>query len=236
MKIKIVKCSNPTYWYSEFLCEEFVVEWIDTETNCFLVRNPIDGYINIVEFRDAEILNRSNNLSKSEKQQVETETDFNTLLLEKYCKNFNKCAGKTTVQSWKDIQNQVQLINEEVKETVNAATAKDMLGVLDGLVDVLVTAFGLKQQLESIGVNVDLAMKLIAENNMSKFTKSLKIAEDTVRVYGTQGVTCHIESVTTDDGVVYCVKDSNNKVRKPVDYKSVTLSDCLIKAKELPDE
>lgn len=133
--------------------------------------------------------------------------------------NFESLNEYSTIKS--TLNKQAALILEEVKETIEAESYTDML---DGVVDVLVTAFGYAQMLEHLGIDVAKAMMLVAENNLSKFTKSQSVAEDTVAMYKEKGVMCEYKKV---DGV-YVIKDENGKVRKPIDYVPVDLTSCLL--------
>lgn len=115
---------------------------------------------------------------------------------------------------------QVSLILEEVKETIEA---KNLIEALDGIVDVLVTAFGYAQMLEHIGVDVAKAMNLIAENNLSKFPLSAEDARRSVEMYTSKGI--NVTAIKNDGRWV--IKDEKGKVRKPYNYKPVDLSSCV---------
>ena len=139
--------------------------------------------------------------------------------------SFNATAGN--FENMNDIESigeslssQAALILEEVKETIEA---KNYIEALDGVVDVLVTAFGYAQMLEHIGVDVAKAMNLIAENNLSKFPLSDEDAQRSVKMYADKGI--NVTAIKNDGRWV--IKDEKGKVRKPYNYKPVDLSSCV---------
>lgn len=139
--------------------------------------------------------------------------------------SFNATAGNfdnlDTVEGISEaLSSQVALILEEVKETIEA---KNSIEALDGIVDVLVTAFGYAQMLEHIGVDVAKAMNLIAENNLSKFPLSAEDARRSVEMYTSKGI--NVTAIKNDGRWV--IKDEKGKVRKPYNYKPVDLSSCV---------
>lgn len=139
--------------------------------------------------------------------------------------SFNATAGNfdnlDTVEGVsKALSSQVALILEEVKETIEA---KNPIEALDGIVDVLVTAFGYAQMLEHIGVDVAKAMNLIAENNLSKFPLFAEDARRSVEMYTSKGI--NVTAIKNDGRWV--IKDEKGKVRKPYNYKPVNLSSCV---------
>jgi len=146
----------------------------------------------------------------------------------------NKPSAKALrILSWQELQNQVKLIVEEVNETMRDAEAKDITGVLDGCVDVLVTAIGLKQQLESLGIDVNLALRLVSENNLGKFTKDHSLAEETAKKYSKDGIPSRVSASNYEGDTYFSIKDNNNKIRKPIGFVPVKLTDCFEGCKKL---
>lgn len=138
---------------------------------------------------------------------------------------FNNIAGKGGNFSKEAIDNQIELINEEVKELNDAFTANDAVELLDAVIDIYVVLTGLAQQLQSAGMLVGTAAELVAENNLSKFPKELMVAEATVVDYKTKGINTTIDF--NHEHGVYVIKDTASKVRKPVTFKSVDLTECV---------
>lgn len=142
----------------------------------------------------------------------------------KDCYIFNQVAGKDKAVMQKDIINQAKIILEEANETLADAEANDDVGVLDGLCDVLVTAFGLMQKLENAGFNTREAMKRVAENNASKYPRDEDIVLATIiNDNGANGLRYEYN----ENFGVYVIKDRNDKIRKPVGFESVDISDCV---------
>ena len=141
------------------------------------------------------------------------------------CYLFNELAGKDKQRSYRDIVNQCKLIDEEAQETCDAVVAGDAEAVLDGAIDVLVVTLGLMQKLEELGVDVSKAMQKTAMNNFSKFPSDFVIAQESVADLKRKGIDCRAEY--NEYYEVYVIKDSNDKVRKPLDFVSNDLLDCI---------
>ena len=85
---------------------------------------------------------------------------------------FNKLGKQdvTTTPRWiseKDVHKQVQLIKEEVEEIEQAFRDKDMIEVVDGIVDTLYVLSGLVNRF-GVQEEVSKAFEVIHHNNMSK--------------------------------------------------------------------
>ena len=89
----------------------------------------------------------------------------------------------------------------------------------------MVTAIGLLQKLENLGMNVNKALYKTAVNNLSKFPTTEAVAIETVEMYERQGIDVVVEFKSKYD--VYVIKDANDKVRKPSDFVSNDLKDCI---------
>ena len=141
-------------------------------------------------------------------------------------KEFNCIAGKLEypVQR-KTLKNAVERIEEELNELrYKGVLDENPKEILDGIVDVLVTAFGFAQLLERNGYNVARAMRKIAHNNLTKFVDDSQIAQDTVKMYADKGEECYVKN-DLDKFVV--LRKSDDKVMKPIGYISVDINDCL---------
>lgn len=145
---------------------------------------------------------------------------------------FNKVAGnlelpKTDKELQSTLQDQVARIKEEVEETQKAISVYEPVEILDGTVDILVTAFGLLAKMQDVVDTVEAA-KRVCENNMSKIFTNHADAEDTINYYKSQGVDCYISSSVVNDAEYYAVRRmSDNKIMKPMDFKAVDLSDLV---------
>jgi hypothetical protein len=140
---------------------------------------------------------------------------------------FNTIAGKADNFSKEAVEQQTRLILEEVNELVNALNTNDTVEVLDAAVDIQVVLSGLFQILHKAGFDVANACQLVAENNLSKFTDSLQVAELTVADLASKEIEAKIEY--NAESQCYVIKDTNQKVRKPVDFKAVELTECVPK-------
>lgn len=148
----------------------------------------------------------------------------------KNCYLFNAVAGKDVPKTRQDLRRQVKLIQEELNETNKAIMERNMEAALDGVVDVLVTALGLAQQLESLGCNLSGAAVATSENNLTKFlptsTKDLsRVIAEEVAKFKEAGIEV-THRVDTERGFVV-FKDANDKIRKPSFFVSNDLRDFV---------
>ena len=150
------------------------------------------------------------------------------------CYRFNSIAGKDKNLSPDDIKKQLDLIQEELNETYAALDALDYTAILDGYCDILVTTFGLGQQLENLGIRTSTACEDTANNNLSKFIwegedefAASKLVHDSMVKLQNQGVAVLVEYSEIDK--CYVLKDSNNKIRKPAHFVSNNLKQYIPK-------
>lgn len=142
------------------------------------------------------------------------------------CYAFNEIAGKNTLTSLKDIEFQYNLILEETKEIkekgINCNNAKE---VVDGVVDVMVTALGLMQKLEHLGVDMNKAMRDTAYNNLTKYPSDERTAIETAIKYEQEGVQVNVEYNSACE--LFVIKNMKDKIMKPVGFESNDLSNCI---------
>ena len=141
------------------------------------------------------------------------------------CYLFNELAGKDKQCSYRDIYQQAQLVHEETNEILCGVADNNPEEVLDGAIDVMVVTLGLMQKLEQLGVDVSKAMQKTAMNNFSKFPSDFVIAQESVAALKEKGVECRAEY--NEEYELYVIKDANDKVRKPLDFVSNDLLDCI---------
>lgn len=139
--------------------------------------------------------------------------------------DFNELAGKGHNFSEEAIANQIKLINEEVLELNEAFKQNDVVEVLDAVLDTYVVLTGLFQQLHAAGVLPGTSARKVADNNLSKFPKELMVAQATVKAYEEKGVKTEIQFNPMKN--VYVIKDMNSKVKKPITFQDVDLTDCV---------
>lgn len=147
------------------------------------------------------------------------------------CYLFNELAGRfdgtITLEA---LGKQASLIDEELKETLHGISIGDNAEILDGIVDVAVTAIGLIHMLEASGFDVNRALEKIARNNLSKYPKAdaegIQTLSKTIEMYEQQGVP--VKFKVQDERIIIQRKDTG-KIMKPYGFESVNLSDCLPK-------
>lgn len=144
---------------------------------------------------------------------------------------FNELAGKSYRSSideewWVAMKNQAERVIEEAQEILEACDKRDVTMLLDGVVDVAVTALPLMPMAQAVGFDVSKANDLVAENNITKIVSDASLARDTAGRYGEEY--CYIDNVIVDGINYYPVKRyEDDKLLKPIGYESVNISDCL---------
>lgn len=151
------------------------------------------------------------------------QSDYTLLEFKRKCNDFNVIAGKTGVPSADDLKNQVKLITEEAKELLEAFESEALINTLQELTDVLVVSFGLLEQFRKLNYDVDGVLLAVADCNLSKFTKSGSTATESSYDYINNGTL--VDLSYNDEHSVWVIKDKNDKVRKPVDFKKVNLEE-----------
>lgn len=139
---------------------------------------------------------------------------------------FNDVAGAEP--NLDTMRNKTLRVLEEVKETLEAIDKRDDKEILDGVVDVLYTAFGLIKPMEQMGFDVMGALTAVCQNNASKLIPADNVDEiiNTVKMYKKAGVET-VVSVHEPSGRCAVKNKSEGKVLKPFSYKSVNLSTYL---------
>jgi hypothetical protein len=155
-------------------------------------------------------------------------TDYNIADFQMDCFAFNEIANKHNKTTLKDIEFQYKLILEETKEIKEKGIDKnDVKETLDGCIDVLVTALGLLQKLEYLGVDVNQAMRDTAYNNLTKYPSKEYTAISTAQMYEEEGVFVEVEY--NSEYELFVIKNCKDKVMKPIGFESNDLSNCIPK-------
>jgi len=152
------------------------------------------------------------------------------------CKLFNIIAGKDGVPTKKTLLEQIELIQEELNETRHDLLSNNYTGLLDGYVDVMVTAAGLGQMLDALKMNTVGAMQATAANNLTKFVpeRETEVLIDTLSLYQEKKVPIIYERSPQHNLIVF--KDMNNKVRKPSNFVSNDVSSFVPTNLEIEEE
>lgn len=152
--------------------------------------------------------------------------DYNISDFQDDCNAFNSVAGKDKLGTLKDIEFQYNLILEETKEIKEKGIDKNNVKeVVDGVVDVLVTALGLAQKLELLGVDMNKAMRDTAYNNLTKYPTKELTAIQTAQMYEEDGIQVVVEY--NSEYELFVIKNLKDKVMKPIDFESNDLSNCI---------
>lgn len=145
---------------------------------------------------------------------------------------FNDMAGQFDTNPIDGVNLQLDLIFEEFcDETIKAfergcnaiayykdkqEASKQAVNLLDGVCDTFVVVAGLMQKLQNAGFDVEQALLRVTDNNLSKFTTKVDYNWASQQGYEvTYNETYHR----------FSYRDSNGKLRKSFDYKSVDIGD-----------
>lgn len=156
-------------------------------------------------------------------------------------KEFNIISGAADELSEKALIEQYTYIREELKEMAETFGDNANLGawmhltlesfmlepLLDDTLDLIITAFGMLQKLENLGVNVEAAAIATALNNLSKYPVSPAVAHDTVdKLLLKDGTTA--TAVFNEAENCYVIRDViTGKVKKPSNFISNDLSSYI---------
>lgn len=141
---------------------------------------------------------------------------------------FNTIVGSDV--SYETLAQKLARVDEEVQETIAAISYSvvDEKELLDGVVDIAYTLFGLMQIAEQLGYDVEGALEAVCKNNNEKFVKTIEEANETAVMYEEQGIVVDIRYNEQYD-VFAVVRKSDNKLLKCKGYKSVVLDQFLPK-------
>ena len=134
-------------------------------------------------------------------------------------KDFNEIAGTLDDVDKESIALQLDLMQEEYIETVDAFDEDSPIELLDGACDMLVVAMGLLAKLEAQGYDVTNAISKVADNNMSKFLANSPVAPENSKD--------HYNFTFNEKHKVWVLKNAVGKIMKPASYAPVDLSACV---------
>lgn len=140
-------------------------------------------------------------------------------------RKFNTIAGNLShanhEQTLDGLYSQLEFIESELKETIQAFDEQDTVELVDGACDLFVTVAGFMQRLEAAGVNIEKALARVNENNMTKFPQTFEHNQNPdMQPDGT-------ELVFTDYGHVVYKRHYDSKVMKPTTFVPVDLTSCV---------
>lgn len=150
-------------------------------------------------------------------------------------KKFQALSGKREIfenmspEFLEAVSGQLSRIKEEVLEIEEAINSKDSKELLKEIDDTLFVVLGFIDMLELSGYHVFKSLKVVSENNISKFPKDRYSAKAAAYYYQEMGQPCEIQETTEDDGSSrYAIKRvRDGKVMKPKGFKGVDLTDLI---------
>jgi hypothetical protein len=141
-------------------------------------------------------------------------------LTERYSevKLFNTIGGQLISVSLDSLALQMDLIQEEYLELVEAFDNKDDIEYTDAICDLFVTVAGLMQKLEACGFDVSGALKKVNENNLAKYVQ-YDVRKDVMEF-----APANTFPIIDDVHNVIIFKDKETgKIRKPTNFVPVNL-------------
>lgn len=136
--------------------------------------------------------------------------------------DFNQISGASQELQKRNLQHQMKLIQEEVKEANADLVVGDFEGFCKEMADVYVTVIGMMQKLENLGVDTAGVIKETAYNNLTKYPRNLSEAEASKQDYLSKGIEVNHTYNSFDN--CYILRDKEGKVRKPTNYVKANVS------------
>lgn len=151
---------------------------------------------------------------------------------------FNETMGKsyqnrtTPTINETDADFVVNFIQEELDELKEAVAERDIVGILDAILDITYVGLGNGAMVFGLKDKIEAGYAEVQASNMSKSCETIEEAEETVELRSKQqGEPCHWEKVG-DRYVVFRSRD--NKVMKSINYFAPDLNQFFT-ANELTD-
>lgn len=122
-----------------------------------------------------------------------------------------------------------KLEEEAVTELWEAMLLKDVEMLVDSYTDTVVYVDQWGDALSKAGIDIVGAQEAVALNNELKYTTSHELAVDWYREHRIRGNIYTIYDTTVDGVTYFCLKDENNKVKKPIGHPLVDLTPFIPK-------
>jgi len=150
-------------------------------------------------------------------------------------KEFNQKVGNKfqefdTLDWWRAMENQSNLMVEESNEGLEAAKINDSVESLDAVCDEFFVWAWKAAMLEKAGFDVQGALQAVCDNNATKHYDSYYLAVETKEMLEKKFEDeVFIETSVVNGVPFYSVKNSKGKTLKPVNFKSVELKEFVPK-------
>lgn len=133
-------------------------------------------------------------------------------------KLFNTLAGNLKDVKLESIDAQLGFCFEELEEAITSLEEKDMRNLVKEVCDMFVTTAGMIQKLQAAGVDMELALQVVNENNLTKFPKTM--SESNIERSEELGYKVEYNAQYSR----FMLKDSVGKVKKPPNYVQADMS------------
>jgi hypothetical protein len=129
---------------------------------------------------------------------------------------------------FRQMKAQANYLKEEVQEIIDACEERDIIGVLDGVVDCWYVREYMDDLCAEQSLRLSLARNLVCENNDTKFSTRYSDAAISQSAHEAAGTPCYIAAVEYEGKEYYTVRRlADDKVLKPHNFQSVDLSGCI---------
>jgi hypothetical protein len=116
----------------------------------------------------------------------------------------------------------INFIQEELDELKDAVKSKDIVGILDALLDITYVGLGNGALVFGLKDKIEKGYAEVQSSNLSKICQTLNEAQETTRIRSEQyGEPCYFHQIG-DKYVVY--RSSDNKVQKSINYVKPNLN------------
>lgn len=115
------------------------------------------------------------------------------------------------------------LLTEEVEELCDATIDEDIVEMLDAVIDIQYYLYQMINWLELAGIDFKGAFEAVCDNNDSKYTTSIQLAQKWYTEAKAVGRDVVISDTQVDGVNYFCLKNSDSKVVKPEGFEKVDL-------------
>jgi hypothetical protein len=133
-------------------------------------------------------------------------------------KLFNKLAGNLAFVQPESIDAQLGFCFEELAEAIESFEQGDMFNFVKEVCDMFVVTAGLIQKLQASGIDMESALKIVNENNLTKFPKEMTESDRM------QAESIGLTPVFNEQHNRWMLKDPIGKIKKPANYVPADLS------------
>lgn len=140
----------------------------------------------------------------------------------------NKLHEYNTLDYWRSLENQCKLMVEESLKGLEASQMNNSLESADALADEFFVWAWKVEQHRKAGFDVEAIIQAVIDNNAKKvFNSFYECCEAKEKLEERFDEEFFIETSVYNGLPFYTIRDSNHKIRKPIDFEKVSLEQYL---------